>query len=133
MESRLTEEREGKTLSLSDHAKNLPVEFAKSASLKNMNFPLWVYGAVSELHSSLIGITPSMEQCVLEAKLQHILNVVHVTCLNSNAGEYKPVSWLVGRTYHSLVQAKVDSGREHFYITGIYDNCNCTLVQPMNR
>ena len=114
LESRLTEEREGKTLSLSDHAKNLPVEFAKSATSKNMNFALWVYGAVSELHSSLIGITPPMERSVVEAKLQHIMNVVHVTCLNSNAGEYKPVSWSVGRTYHSLVQSKVDSGREHW-------------------
>ena len=114
LESRLTEDREGKTLSLSDHAKNLPVEFAKSSSSKNMKLALWVYGAVSELHSSLIGITPPMERSVLEAKLQHMLNVVHVTCLNSNAGEYKPVSWSVGRTYHSLVQAKVDSGREHW-------------------
>ena len=43
-----------------------------------------------------------------------MMNVVHVTCLNSNAGEFKPVSWSVGRTYHNLVQAKLDSGREHW-------------------
>ena len=107
-------DKEGKVPDFTDHAKNLPVEFAKSATAKNMNFALWVYAAASELHSSMIGITPPIERSVLEAKLQHIMNVVHVTCLNSTAAEYKPASWLVGRTYHSLVQAKVDSGREHW-------------------
>ena len=114
LDTRSSEDREGKTLTLTDHAKNLPVEFAKSATAKNMNFALWVYAAVSELHGSLIGITPPIEKKIIEAKLQHIMNVVHVTCLNSDAGEYKPVSWSVGRTYHNLVQAKVDSGREHW-------------------
>ena len=114
MDLRFPEDREGETLTLADHAKNLPVEFAKSATPKNMNFALWVYGAASELHSSLIGIAEPMDRDVLEAKLQHMMNVVHVTCLNSSASEYKPVSWSVGRTYHNLVQAKVDSGREHW-------------------
>ena len=114
IESRSSEDREGKTLNLTDHAKNLPVEFAKTATSKNLNFALWVYASVSELHSSLIGITPPIENIVIEAKLQHIMNVVHVTCLNSNAAEYKPISWSVGRTYHNLIQAKVDSGREHW-------------------
>ena len=114
LDRRQAEEREGKVTTLVDHAKNLPVEFAKSATAKNMNFALWVYAIASELHSSLIGITPPLERGVLEAKLQHIMNVVHVTCLNSNAAEYKPVSWQVGRTYHHLIQAKVDSGREHW-------------------
>ena len=113
-DSRSSDEKEGKALSLTDHAKNLPVEFAKSATSKNMNLALWVYGAVSELHGSLLGTSPPIKTVVLEAKLQHIMNVIHVTCLNSNAGEFKPVSWSIGRTYHHLVQAKVDSGREHW-------------------
>ena len=114
LDARLPGDKEGKVPSFIDHAKNLPVEFAKSATAKNMNFALWVYAAASELHSSMIGITPPIERSVLEAKLQHIMNVVHVTCLNSTAAEYKPASWLVGRTYHGLVQAKVDSGRERW-------------------
>jgi hypothetical protein len=53
-----------------------------------------------------------MERSVLEAKLQHIMNVVHVTCLNASQSDFKPVAWSVGRTYHNLVQTKVDLGRE---------------------
>ena len=106
------DEREGKNLSIISHARNLPVESAKSATVKNMSFAVFMYGAVSELHSSLIGLTQHIEQSELEAKLQHIMNVIHVTSLNASPTDFKPVSWSVGRTYHNLVQAKVDSGRE---------------------
>ena len=108
-----SEEKEGKIpLSIASHARNLPMEYARSATSKNMNFAVFMYGAIHELHSSRIGITPAMQKGVLEAKLQHLLNVIHVTCLNSTAADFKPVAWSVGRTYPSLIQAKVDSGRE---------------------
>ena len=45
----------------------------------------------------------------MEAKLQHLLNVIHVTCLNSTNSDFKSKAWSVGRTYNNLVQAKVDS------------------------
>ena len=88
------------------------MEYARSATSKNMNFAVFMYGAVHELHSSRIGITPALPQGVLEAKLQHLMNVIHVTCLNATASDFKPVAWTVGKTYHNLVQSKVDSGRE---------------------
>ena len=107
------EDREGKTpLSIASHARNLPMEYAKSATSKNMNFAVFMYGAIHELHSSRIGMTPAMPKGVLEAKLQHLMNIIHVTCLNATAADFKPVAWSVGRTYHNLVQSKVDSGRE---------------------
>ena len=105
-------DREGKTLSIVNHARTLPVEFAKSVTSKNMSFAVFMYGAVSEIHSSMSGLEPPMDQETLEAKLQHIMNVIHVTCLNATASDFKPVAWLVGRTYHNLVQSKVDLGRE---------------------
>ena len=74
-----------------------------------------MYGAVSELHSSQIGLSTAMEPGILEAKLQHIMNVIHVTCLNASLSDFKPVAWSVGRTYHNLVQAKVDMGRENWH------------------
>ena len=108
-----SEDREGKTpLSIASHARNLPMVYARSATSQNMNFAVIMYGAIHELHSSRIGITPAMPKGVLEAKLQHLMNVIHVTCLNATAADFKPVAWSVGRTYHNLVQAKVDSGRE---------------------
>ena len=107
------DDREGKIpLSIASHARNLPMEYARSATSKNMNFAVFMYGAIHELHSSRIGITPAMQRGVLEAKLQHLLNIIHVTCLNATAADFKPVAWSVGRTYHNLVQGKVDSGRE---------------------
>ena len=106
------EEREGKTMSVVYHARTLPVESAKSVTSKNLSFAAFMYGAVTELHSSLTGFSTPMDQETLEAKLQHIKNVIHVTCLNSSPTDFKPVAWLVGRTYHNLVQAKVDQGRE---------------------
>ena len=90
------------------------MKYVRSASLKNMNFALFMYGAVHELHSASLGMTPPMEKELVEAKLQHLMNVIHVTCLNATAADFKPVAWSVGRTYHNLVQSKVDSGREHW-------------------
>ena len=111
--SNSSEDREGKIpLSIASHARNLPMEYARSATSKNMNFAVFMYGAIHELHSSRIGISPAMPKGVLEAKLQHLKNVIHVTCLNASSSDFKPAAWLVGRTYHNLVQAKVDSGRE---------------------
>ena len=108
-----SEDREGKTpLSIASHALNMPMECARSATSKNMNFAVFMYGAIHELHSSRIGITPAFPRGVLEAKLQHLMNVIHVTSLNASPTDFKPVAWSVGRTYHNLVQAKVDSGRE---------------------
>ena len=107
------EDREGKLpLSIASHARNMPLEYASSATSKNMNFAVFMYGAIHELHSSRIGITPPMPRGILEAKLQHLMNVIHVTCLNASPTDFKPVAWSVGRTYHNLVQSKVDSGRE---------------------
>ena len=40
------------------------------------------------------------------------MNVINVTCMNASPTDFKPVGWSVGRTYHNLVQAKIDSGRE---------------------
>ena len=105
-------EREGKPVSLVDHARQMPLECSRSVTSKNINLAMFMYGAVREIHSARIGTAPPLEAGMLEAKLQHLLNVLHVTCLNMNASDFKPTAWSVGRSYHYLVQAKVDSGRE---------------------
>ena len=91
---------------------NLPIESAKSTTSKNMSFPKFVYGATSEIHFSLIGCSPPMVKSEMEAKLRHMMNIIHVTFLNASQLDFKPVAWSLGRTYHNLVQAKVESGRE---------------------
>ena len=112
LDSDQAEQKEGKPKSIASHARDMPVEYAKSANAKNINLAMFMYGAISELHSSRIGIASPLDPGVLEAKLQHLLNVISVTCMNSSPSEFKPVAWSVGRSYHNLVQAKVDSGRE---------------------
>ena len=107
------DQKEGKQpKSIASHARDMPVEYAKSATAKNINLAMFMYGAISELHSSRIGITAPLDPGVLEAKLQHLMNVINVTCMNASPTDFKPVGWSVGRTYHNLVQAKIDSGRE---------------------
>ena len=105
-------EREGKAVSIADHARMMPLECARSVTSKNINFAMFMYGAIKELHSARIGQSTQLNTGVLEAKLQHLLNVIHVTLLNSTSSDFKPVAWSVGRTYNSLVQAKLDGGRE---------------------
>ena len=64
------DQKEGKTpKSIASHARDMPVEYAQSATPKNINFAMFMYGAISELHSSRIGMTAPMEPGVLEAKL----------------------------------------------------------------
>ena len=108
----LQPEREGKPVTIVDHARQLPLECSRSITSKNVDFSMFMYGAIKEIHSARIGTAPPLESGLLEAKLQHLLNVIHVTCLNMNSTDFKPVAWSVGRTYHYLVQSKVDSGRE---------------------
>ena len=105
-------DREGKAVSIADHARMLPLECARSVNSKNINFAMFMYGAIKELHSARIGTDPVLEPGVLEAKLQHLMNVLHVSLLNSTSSDFKPIAWSVGRTYNNLVQAKVESGRE---------------------
>ena len=109
IESNPHTDREGKALSISDHARQLPLECARSVTSKNINFAMFMYGAIKELHSARIGATQPLEDGVMEAKL---LNIIHVTCLNSTSADFKPTAWSVGRTYNNLVQSKVESGRE---------------------
>ena len=107
------DQKEGKQpKSIASHARDMPVEYAKSATAKNINLAMFMYGAISELHSSRIGMEAPLDPGVLEAKLQHLMNVINVTCMNASPTDFKPVGWSVGRTYHNLVQAKIDSGRE---------------------
>ena len=51
LESNSSEDREGKIpLSIASHSRNLPMEYSRSATSKNMNFAVFMYGAIHELH-----------------------------------------------------------------------------------
>ena len=89
IESNPHTDREGKALSISDHARQLPLECARSVTSKNINFAMFMYGAIKEIHSARIGATQPFEEGVMEAKLQHLLNIIHVTCLNATKGGHQ--------------------------------------------
>ena len=71
-----------------EFAKKCPTKWSKQATMNNINLPLYVWGAVSELESSLSDRTEAMSENMLLGKLRHLQNIMEVCCLGSSATDF---------------------------------------------
>ena len=55
-----------------EFAKKCPSKWSKQATLNNINLPLYAWGAIAELESSLSGRSQAMQESVLLGKLRHL-------------------------------------------------------------
>ena len=76
--------------------------------MNNINLPLYAWGAVSEVESSLSGRTEAMPEGVLLGKLRHLKNVLEVCCLNSSSTDFTAYGWTLARDYAVKVENEVE-------------------------
>ena len=91
-----------------DFAKQCTAKWAKKATSDRINLPLYVFGSISELESSLSGRSSPIPAADFLAKLRHIKNYLEVCCLNSEPTDFKIYGWTIAKDY----ALKVESGVE---------------------
>ena len=91
-----------------EHAKKCPTKWSKQATMNSINLPLYAWGAVTEVESSLSGRTEAMLEGVLLGKLRHLKNVLEVCCLNSSATDFTAYVWTLARDYAVKVENEVE-------------------------
>ena len=106
------EEKQGKG-SIADivkFARDCPVAWTSKVTSDKLNLGLWSWAYMSQLLATRTGQAPSLGQGVLEAKMQHFLNVLEIALQPSNSTEFDAHSWHVARLYAEKIQNKVDRG-----------------------
>ena len=91
-----------------DHAKKCPTKWAKQATMSNVNLPLFAWGAVSELESSISGRSGTLSESSILGKLRHLKNVMEVCCLNSTSSDFTSYGWTLARDYAVKVENEVE-------------------------
>ena len=98
-----------------DFAKKCPAKWAKQATLTNINLPLYTWGAISELESSLSGRSEPMKEGDLVGKLRHLKNVMEVCCLNSPSSDFSSYGWTLAKDYATKVEDEVEQKLTAWY------------------
>ena len=107
------EDRQGKDSkipSIVQYARNCPVAWTSKVTSDRLNMGLWCWAYIAELLAAQQGTALPLQTGVLEARMQHFLNVLEIALQSSNSGEYDGPSWKVARLYAEKVQQKVDRG-----------------------
>ena len=91
-----------------DFAKKGSAKWAKKETAESINLPLFTFGAISELESSLSGRTEPLPEGVFLAKLRHIKNFLDVCCLNSEPTDFKGYGWTIAKDYALKVEGEVE-------------------------
>ena len=90
-----------------DLAKSCPVKWAKTTNSSSINLPLYIWGAIAELESSLSGRSNPMPDGELLGKMRHLKNIVEVCCLNSTSTDFSSYGWAIAKDYASKVEDEV--------------------------
>ena len=80
-----------------DYAKKCPAKWAKKTTSDSINLPLFTYGSICELESSLSGRSAPLTEADLLAKIRHIRNFLEVCCLNSEPTDFKGYGWTIAK------------------------------------
>ena len=91
-----------------DFAKQCAAKWAKKVTADSINLPLFTYGSVSELESSLSGRSAPLPAADFLAKLRHIKNYLEVCCLNSEPTVFKAYGFTIAKDYALKVESGVD-------------------------
>ena len=76
--------------------------------MSNINLPLFTWGAISELESSLSGRSEPLQEGDLVGKLRHLKNIMEVCCLNSSSTEFSAYGWNLAKDYATKVEEEVE-------------------------
>ena len=91
-----------------DLAKKCPAKWSKQVTMSNINLPLFVWGSISELESSLSGRSEAMTEEMMLGRVRHLQNIMEVCCLNSTATDFTGYGWTLARDYASKVDNEIE-------------------------
>ena len=91
-----------------DFAKKCPARWSKQATMSNINLPLYAWGSVAEMESSLSGRSEAMQEGVMLGKLRHLQNILEVCCLSSSSTDFTGYGWTLARDYAAKVDNEVE-------------------------
>ena len=71
---------------------------------------MYTYRSIKHLLAITDGTLPPASKTELISRLQHILNVLEITCLGSSLENFDSYSWRVAREYDSKVLKDIEQG-----------------------
>ena len=75
-----------------------------------MNLALFSYGSIKHLLSLSNGTLPPVNKEEFNARLQHILNVLEITCLGSSLSDFDSYSWKIAKEYDLKILKDIEQG-----------------------
>ena len=95
-----------------EFAKKCPTKWSKYATLSNINLPLYAWGVIEEVESSLSGRSQALQSSVILGKLRHLKNTLEVCCQNSTSQEFTGYGWTLAKDYATKFNDEIEQGRE---------------------
>ena len=75
-----------------------------------MNLSLFAYGSIRHLLALSDGTLPPVSKTEFVSRLQHLLNVLDITCLGSTLDDFDLYSWRIARNYDAKIIKDIEMG-----------------------
>ena len=76
----------------------------------NLNLSLFAYGSIKHLLLLSNGTLPAVSKDEFNSRLQHLLNVLDITCLVSSLNEFDSFSWKIAKCYDEKILSDLEQG-----------------------
>ena len=115
-----------------DFAKLSNFPYISQLKPNNMNLSLFFYGTIKHLLLLSNGTLPAISNLEFNARLQHILNVLEIVCLESDLTDFESYSWKVAREYDSKIIKDIEAGfKKWLTLDQCIDSSAWTYAQKM--
>ena len=94
----------------SDFCKLGNFSYLSQIKQNNLNLVLFTYGSLRHILALNDGTLPYVQREEFNSRLQHLINVMEITCLGSNLSDYDGYGWRVGREYDNRVIRDIEQG-----------------------
>ena len=91
-----------------DFAKLAPFSYIPQLNQSNFNLSLFAYGSIKHLLCLSNGTLPAVSKAEFNSRLQHILNVLEIVCLESNLQEFHSNSWSIAKQYDICILKDIE-------------------------
>ena len=99
-----------KEFSAIDFAKLSKFSYISNLNHTNLNLSLFAYGSIRHLLLLSNGTLPAVSKAEFNARLQHLLHVLEITCLESNLLEFNSNSFKVAKEYDKVILSDIQEG-----------------------
>ena len=92
--------------------------YSSQIKANNMNLALFSYGSIKHLLALMDGTLQQVSNSEFVNRLQHILNVLEISCLGSSMSDFDTHAWKVGREYDSKIVRDIETGHKSWETLG---------------